>query len=229
MRKLAVISDIHGNLEALDSVLAQLKGLEIICLGDFVDYGAEPNEVIERIRGTGARSIIGNHDAAALSGDTSMFNAKAAMSSMWTRTKLTDESRAFLEGLPEEMRVDLDGVGFYFTHGSPDDRLWEYIDPRTDEGIMGHFLDKLGVQAMGLGHTHLPYVWRDGNRVVFNPGSVGQPRDGDWRASYALVSVDRAEVGVQIGRAEYDVEGAASKIRAAGLPGSHAERLGTGS
>ena len=228
MRRLAIISDVHANLDALESVLGEVGGEQTVCLGDLVDYGAEPNEVISMVRGAGATVILGNHDWAALTGDTSLFNPKAAMSSMWTRTRLTDESRHFLETLPEELRVRVEGVDLYFTHGSPDDHLWEYLDPRTDSDLFGHFLDKLGVGGIGVGHTHLPYVWKEGTRVMFNPGSVGQPRDGDRRAAYAKVTVDGGSAEVELCRVEYDFASAARKIRDAGLPSSHADRLATG-
>jgi putative phosphoesterase len=228
LQKFAVVSDVHANVEALEAVLKEVDGLELFFLGDFVDYGAEPNEVVETLSERAKGSIIGNHDEAALTGDTSKFNARAAISSKWTRGKLTEKSVAFLKGLPQEMRVRRGGVDFYFTHGSPDDRLWEYVDPRTHSDLFGHYLGKVGVRSIGLGHTHVPYVWREGGGVVFNPGSVGQPRDGDWRASCAVVEVEGPAVEVEVRRVEYDREGAATKIRGAGLPESFADRLGTG-
>ena len=229
MKTFAVLSDVHANMEALEAVLERLRGLDMVCLGDFVDYGAEPNEVIDRLKEAGARSIVGNHDAAALTGDTSLFNPKAAMSSIWTRGKLTKESRKYLQALPEEMRVRVEDVEIYFTHGSPDDHLWEYVDPRTHSDLFPYFLDRVKARLIGLGHTHIPYAWRGAEGVVFNPGSVGQPRDGDPRASYAVVSVDGSEINVEVRRVEYDVEKAASRIREAGLPAAHADRLATGS
>ena len=225
--KVAVISDVHANLEALRAVLGQIDAEEIYCLGDLVDYGAQPNEVIRNVRGTGAKCILGNHDWAALTGDASMFNARAAMSSVWTRKALTAESAGYLRSLPLDLRPEL-RVETYFTHGSPEDRLWEYVHPRTHSDLFGHYLDKLKVRLVGLGHTHVPYVWREDGRTVFNPGSVGQPRDGDWRASFAELSVKGSEVRVELKRVKYDREGAASKIREAGLPWSFAERLATG-
>jgi diadenosine tetraphosphatase ApaH/serine/threonine PP2A family protein phosphatase len=147
---------------------------------------------------------------------------------MWTRTKLTRDSVGYLEALPDEMRVRIGDVDAYFAHGSPDDHLWEYVDPRAESDLFGHYLDRLKVQLIGLGHTHLPYTWREEKGTVFNPGSVGQPRDGDWRASYAVVEVRGDEVKVEVMRVEYDVEKAASKIREAGLPTSHADRLARG-
>ncbi len=229
MRKFAVISDVHANLEALTEVLRHLEGTEVYCLGDLVDYGAEPNEVIEMIRKRGVRSIVGNHDVAALTGDTSPFNPRAAMSSKWTSSRLTSDSVAYLRGLPQELRLSFEDVDIYFTHGSPDDRLWEYVDPRTHSELFGYYLGKTRAALIGLGHTHIPYVWKATEGVVFNPGSVGQPRDGDRRAAFAIVEVEGAGVEVELKRVEYDRGKAASKVRAAGLPESFAVRLMTGS
>jgi len=229
LQKFAVISDVHANLEALAEVLKNIEGMRLYCLGDLVDYGADPNEVIDTLRARGVLSVLGNHDAAVLTGDTTMFNARAAMSSIWTAKHLTPGSANYLRGLDQDMTLDLGGSSAYFVHGSPDDKLWEYVDPRTHSNLFGHYLAKLGVGMIGLGHTHVPYVWKEEGKVVFNPGSVGQPRDGDWRASYALLSIDGPEISVEIKRVEYDVEKAASKIRAAGLPESNAGRLAAGS
>ena len=225
--KFAVISDVHGNLEALEAVLDRIDADEVFCLGDLVDYGAQPNEVIGVVKKRGVACVLGNHDQAALDGDTSMFNPRAAMSSVWTRRVLTDESSDYLRSLPQELRPELE-VETYFTHGSPDDRLWEYVDPRTHSDLFGHYLGRLRVRLIGLGHTHVPYVWKEGGGSVFNPGSVGQPRDGDRRASFAEVTVRGEEAAVEVRRVEYDFEAAASKIRAAGLPGAFADRLATG-
>jgi putative phosphoesterase len=229
LRRFAVISDIHANLEALEEVQDQIQGLEVYCLGDLVDYGANPNEVIELVAGMGARTLMGNHDAAVLSGDTSLFNARAAMSSKWSARQLTAGSRNYLRALSPDVRLGVEEVEFYFTHGSPDDRLWEYVDPRTHADLFGHYLEKTKADTMGLGHTHIPYVWKEGAKVVFNPGSVGQPRDGDSRASFAVVTVEGGEATVEIRRVEYDYEKAGAKIREAGLPVSFADRLKTGS
>jgi predicted phosphodiesterase len=102
------------------------------------------------------------------------------------------------------------------------------VDPSTHHALFGHYLTKLDTDLIGLGHTHVPFVWDEGGKTVFNPGSVGQPRDADWRASYAILSVEGHEIKVEIRRVEYDVKKAASKIRAAGLPESHAARLAMG-
>ena len=229
MRRIGVISDVHANLEALEEVLERLEGTDVYCLGDLVDYGANPNEVIEAFRERGVVSVMGNHDWAAVTGDASLFNAKAAMSSMWTRKHLEGRNLEYLRGLPLELRLRSADAEHYFTHGSPDDRLWEYVDPRTHAALFGHYLSKVGTQSVALGHTHVPYVWKEGRKVVFNPGSVGQPRDGDWRASFAQVEFRSEEVRVEVRRIEYAVGRAGSKLWNAGLPVSHADRLLTGS
>jgi len=219
---------VHANLEAFEAVLAEAQGLDVFCLGDLVDYGANPNEVVEVIRRRGIMCVMGNHDWAALSGDTSLFNARAAMSSIWTRAHLTSQNLEFIRTLAPELRTSFEAAEAYFTHGSPDDRLWEYVDPRTHSDLFGHYLAKLQVRVIGLGHTHVPYAWKEEGKVVFNPGSVGQPRDGDPKASFAVLSFDEQEVRVEIRRVEYDIQKAAEKIREAGLPESHASRLFSG-
>ena len=228
MRQIAVVSDIHANLEALEAVLSEVGGLDIICLGDLVDYGASPNEVVGLVRSRGISTIAGNHDWAAVKGDTSLFNPRAAMSSIWTQRHLTSQSLDYIRTLPPDLRNPFEGPASYFTHGSPDDRLWEYVDPRTHGDLFSHYLTKLGVELIGLGHTHIPYVWQEEGKIVFNPGSVGQPRDGNPKASFALLSVEGQKATVELRRVEYDVQKAASKILDAGLPAPHANRLFTG-
>ncbi len=223
--RIAVISDIHSNLEALQEVLFRIEGMEVYCLGDVVGYGANPNEVVEALQEKKVLTVMGNHDHAAVTGETGMFSARAAMAAKWTAKVLTAPNLAYLRSLPKERRLRLGDTKGYVTHGSPDDTLWEYVDPRTHQQLFGHYLERLRVRFVGLGHTHVPFVSDGAGGIVFNPGSVGQPRDGDRRASYAVVSVARAAVKVDNFRVEYDYETAASKIRAAGLPGQLADRL----
>ena len=225
LSSIAVISDVHSNLEALTEVLGKVQGFPLYCLGDIVGYGGSPNEVVQALRRRGAICVLGNHDYGVLTGDTSMFNARAAMAAQWTRTRLTGESTEFLRSLPLERRETLGSVSAYFTHGSPDDRLWEYVDPTTHFLLLGHYLRKVGASCMGFGHTHRPYSFSVEEGTVFNPGSVGQPRDGDPRASYSILTPKGTRVEVENHRVEYDVDAAAAAVRAVGLPEALASRL----
>jgi predicted phosphodiesterase len=226
--KLAFISDVHSNLEALEAVLKDIGETEVYCLGDSVGYGASPNEVVGLLRERGVVCILGNHDYAALSGQVNEFNARAMQALTWTMRTLSEESRLFLAGLPRSHTVTFKDQKVFMTHGSPDDNLWEYVFPATHSDLFGFYLEKLGVQAIALGHTHVPFIWVDRQGTVFNPGSVGQPRAGDRRASYALLKVNEVGVAVEHRGVEYDVETAARKIVEAGLPDSLARRLFTG-
>lgn len=222
------ISDIHSNAEALEAVLAELRVDQLYCLGDIVGYGASPNQVVERLRKVGAVSIQGNHDRAVVSGDVSGFNARAAMAAVWTRKALKRDNADFLAALPTNRRISLGGSPAYLTHGSPDDNLWEYVHPATHELLFGHYLKKLHASVVAVGHLHVPFVWRGDEGVVFNPGSVGQPRDGDPRASYAVVTAEGKKLEVEEFRVEYDYRASARKIVKAGLPERLATRLGQG-
>jgi len=228
LRKVAVVSDVHANLEALEAFLAEMRGERIYCLGDIVGYGASPNEVIELLREKKAISLLGNHDQAALTGDTSNFNSRAAISARWTMKALSPENRKYLQGLPQELKVEVDDSTMYLTHGSPDDHLWEYVDPSTHSELFGFYLKKLSADLIALGHTHVPYLWKGESGIVFNPGSIGQPRSGDNRAAYAMLSVESRVATVELKQVPYDIRKAADRILTAGLPREHAERLFAG-
>jgi putative phosphoesterase len=221
----AFIADVHSNIEALEAVLSRIGEEEVYCLGDMVGYGANPNEVIDLLKERGVVTIAGNHDYAVATGDTAQFNARAAMAVLWTRNRLDKATLAFLRDLPLQRRVELEGVSVGMVHGSPDDPLWEYVHPATHEFVFTRYLDKAGADVLALGHTHVPFVWKGGGRLVFNPGSVGQPRNGDRRASFARLLTGGGKPEVQEVKVEYDCERAAAKIRDAGLPDQLASRL----
>lgn len=222
------VSDIHSNLEALEAVLAKNAGAKVYCLGDMVGYGASPNEVVELLREMDATCIMGNHDYASVSGDVSDFNGRAAAAALWTGRTLTPENREFVRALPKSMSFEFGGAKVFMTHGSPDDNLWEYVHPTSHTDLFDHYLTKLQVDTIALGHTHMPFIWRGRKGVVFNPGSVGQPRDGDPAASFAVLSAYAGKVMVEHQRTSYNVERSARKIIAAGLPQSLGVRLFSG-
>jgi len=228
MKKVAFLSDVHANLEALQAVLEKLGDMSIYCLGDVVGYGASPNEVIALLRSRGVTSVLGNHDYAVITGSTSDFNARAAISAKWTMKVISAQSKEYLKSLPQELSLAVEGSRMYLTHGSPLDHLWEYVDPGTHSELFDFYLKRLSARLIALGHTHVPYVWKGEDGTVMNPGSVGQPRDGDSRSSYAIATFENGEVEVEEERMRYDIRGAAEKIRRAGLPEEHASRLFVG-
>jgi putative phosphoesterase len=229
--RVAFISDVHSNLEALEAVLDEVGKLKVFCCGDIVGYGASPNEVVRTLREVGATCVLGNHDYASIRGDAGDFNARAAMAVVWTSQHLSQESRDFLEALPREVSTELGGKRVYMAHGSPDDTMWEYVHPSSHSDLFDYYLKKVQADVMALGHTHMAFQWRgrDGG-IVFNPGSVGQPRTGDRRASFAILRVGGGEpaLEVEVRQVDYDAERAAKKILESGLPPSLASQLLSG-
>ena len=228
------MSDVHSNLEALDAVLEDARRRlnsfgHVVNLGDTVGYGANPDEVINRISSCGPRvdSILGNHDSAVLTGDVLWFNELAAQGVNWTRLHVSNESKRFLAGLPTLIRFNLESISVYAVHGSPWDHLNEYVFPGDALLFAQDFLDVTKADVVLLGHTHVPMIVevkeRDG--LIINPGSVGQSRDGIPLASYGVLSCEDGRARFEVFRVEYDFEKAAAKILSAGLPGFFAARL----
>ena len=235
--RLAVLSDIHSNLAALDAVRGDLPDVdELWVLGDIVGYGPQPNEVVAALQEMGARSVMGNHDGAAIGQvDVTWFNPDAASAITWTASVIDENTRAYLATLPEVRRSgELTAV-----HGSPRDPTWEYI---SDVEVAGANLASFETRLCLHGHTHVPVVYRaDGSqveavpavpglplsietgRLLVNPGSVGQPRDGNPAASYLVV--DTSDQTAQFHRVTYDVVATQRLMRDAGLPPRLAERL----
>ncbi len=248
---IAVLSDIHSNLKALEAVLADLGSTDAVWhLGDLVGYGPEPQAVVDRLREAGAIGVRGNHDDAA-GGGTSIeqFNPDGYRAMEWTRTRIDERTRSYLAGLPETRAPA--GSDFTLAHGSPSDPIWEYLD---SPAVAGRNLAAFETHYCLVGHTHVPRVFResphggsakhersqmelvrpgrdgrlalDDRRLIVNPGSVGQPRDGDPRASYMLV--DTAAAHIVWHRVSYDLQATQQAILAAGLPPGLALRLAYG-
>jgi len=223
--KIAVLSDIHGNLEALHAVSKNQDIDRILVLGDSIGYGANPNEVLDWLQEKKCICIRGNHEEAVLSGETGWFNPFAARAILWTRNRVTTANLAFIKSLEAKKIVDFGGLKVGICHGSPNDPLYEYVYKDTHEHLFDYYLQKENSGVMAMGHTHLPYLWVGKNGTVLNPGSVGQPRDGDRRASFAVINVEDDIPVVEHHRVEYDVTSAANKILEAGLPEILANRL----
>jgi len=228
--KLAIISDIHSNLEALIALERYLSALdvdEIISLGDIVGYGADPNPCIDFIRANVAISVRGNHDAAVT--DPSLINfftQRAAVAARWTIGQLTPDNLRYLVSLP----LIKEAYDCTFVHSSPSQPdEWEYLTHHLHVRSVFPFFS---TPLCFIGHTHIPALFGEetlvtsierGKKYVINPGSIGQPRDGDPRSCFGIL--DTAEWTFTLTRVEYDVNAAATKIIRAGLPRVLAERL----
>jgi diadenosine tetraphosphatase ApaH/serine/threonine PP2A family protein phosphatase len=238
--RIAVLSDIHANVTALDAVLAVMPSVdEVWQLGDVVGYGPEPDAVVDRLRAIGARGVRGNHDAAAVGElDVEAFNVDARLAMEWTRATIADDTRVWLRALPERLERE----DFLLVHGSPRDPTWEYVTstPVARAGILA-----MPTTAGLHGHTHVPIAFveddgrldimspgagsrlaLDGRRVLLNPGSVGQPRDGIPTASWMLLDT---EAGVATWeRTAYDVASVQAGMEQRGLPERLVTRLSYG-
>ena len=224
--RLAILSDIHSNIHALKTVATGLKGRGgadvIVCAGDTVGYGAFPNECCKTISAISKPTVLGNHDLAALARDTSSMNPYAAKAVLWTSSRLDDYSRRWLHSLRTEARFEVAGLEVAMYHGSVES-CTEYV---FEEDATESMLTRARCGLLILGHTHVPYVRRFPSGLIVNPGSVGQPRDGDPRASLAILDTDSQEC--EILRLDYDVDKAATAIESAGLPRFLADRLSVG-
>ncbi len=229
--KYAIISDIHGNLQALEAVLEDIKrrGIKkIFCLGDIVGYGANPKECLDLIRERGITCVRGNHDEAVLKESYSTFNHFARISLIWTRRKLREDDFKFLESLP----LILEHEDFVMVHSSlinPAD--FDYLYEKDYENLNRNFSSLAQGKKLFIGHTHKPFhinAQENKGREIINAGSIGQPRDGNPKASYVIYHRGVLRRGIEIVRVEYDVEEAATRIRQEGLPDFLASRLYVG-
>jgi len=243
MMRILIISDIHANLNALESVIKNAGQVDAVwCLGDLVGYGPDPNECIHLVQSLpNLICLPGNHDAAAIGQiDDQVFNNEARISIQWLKSALTRESKDFLRNLPEKLIIG----DVTLCHGSPRNPIWEYIlDTYTARENFKYFSTRLCL----VGHTHLPAIYSisegDGaeinlkiplanqkisiqNKSIFNPGSVGQPRDQDPRAAYAIFYPET--LIWESHRVNYDIIGVQKRIIQCGLPRRHAARLADG-
>lgn len=223
--RIGIIADPHSNLAALQSVLKQMPKVDdIICAGDLVGYGAEPNEVIDLINKKKVQVVLGNHDHGAITRDVAGFNPFAAKAVLWTADNLSKDNVKYLRGLREELTLTFGSRRIYVVHGSPRDHLFEYVFPDLPNRELLELTRNVNADIIILGHTHMPMQRVIQGKLVLNPGGVGQPRDRDPKASYMILTLDD-DVSVKHERVEYDIESAAKKIEAAGLPSELATRL----
>ncbi len=237
-----IISDIHGNYPALMAVLHTAQPYDAIwSLGDFVGYGPNPNECIDAIRNGDHLAVAGNHDWGVLGrADIFTFNSDARQALLWTQQELGASETAYLAELPTRLQVG----EFLLVHASPRQPLWEYL---IEAEVAADIFQRYDFRIAFVGHTHLPllFEWRektgeagllmpdyrnpvrlDHRRLIVNPGSVGQPRDGDPRAAYAILDTDAGTL--EFHRVPYPVEITQERMRARGLPSRLIDRLEIG-
>ena len=240
----AIIGDIHANLAAFTAVLDDIERRgrveKVWCLGDIVGYGPDPHECIELLCQTNHVCVAGNHDWAAIGKvDTAEFNPDAAAACHWTAQQLSSTDVDYLKNLP----LTIEEGDFTLVHGSPREPIWEYL---ISTGIAKENFTYFGSQFCLVGHSHVPLVFgysESGacsssqflpeiklalgrNRLIINPGAVGQPRDGDPRASYAIYD---SEIGqVRLYRVPYDIRATQDRMVAHGLPMRLIARLNSG-
>ncbi|MGC8825653.1 MAG: metallophosphoesterase family protein [Anaerolineae bacterium] len=239
-----IVSDIHSNLPAFQAVLQQAAPFDIIwCLGDVVGYGPQPNECIELLREYPHVAVAGNHDWAALGRlDLAEFNAEARWAARWTTDALTPDNRSYLEALPTRLVQE----PFTIVHGSPREPIWEYI---LYSFVAAANFEHFDTPYCLIGHTHSPALFVERTegeariieadlppfeepvplgkgRCIINPGSVGQPRDGDPRASYAIWDTDKGELVIH--RVSYDIETIQALMAELGFPARLIARLSYG-
>lgn len=238
--RVAVLSDVHGNLHALEAVLAEAQGVDAVwCLGDVVGYGPRPNECVARLREDADLCLAGNHDLVVVGSlELDYFAAEAAEAARWTRDELTDDARAFLAGLEPSARTE--GAELY--HGSPRDPVWEYV--LGPDAALAAFASTVEPLVL-IGHSHVALaIALEGRRLdggvahagrevdlatgrhLLNPGSVGQPRDSDPRAAWLVIDTESGRATFR--RTEYPVGRTQAEIRERGLPDALAARLSHG-
>jgi predicted phosphodiesterase len=237
--RILIISDIHANLSALEAVLEDAPQVDAVwCLGDLVGYGPDPNECVKSVQQLpNLVCLLGNHDAAVTGViEITSFNNEARLAVRWTQSVIASDNLDYLQALSPQTVVD----SVSLAHGSPRQPMWEYLlDTRTAFENFEHF----ETPFCFVGHSHLPVVFQLENehgatdlsipaadsslkmvpRAIYNPGSVGQPRDRDPRAAYAVFDSDRQTWTLR--RVSYDIQSVQERMRSARLPERHIQRL----
>lgn len=232
--RIAIFSDIHGNLQALEAVLTDLRAQRpdvVYCLGDLVGYGASPNEVTERIRAEQIPTVMGNYDdgvgfdrdECGCAYRDPVDQQLGDRSLAWTKAQTTPDNKAFLRTLAKEIRFDADGRRVLLVHGSPR-KMNEYLFQDRPVSSFQRLAAASDADVIVFGHTHKPYQKTVSDVLFINDGSVGKPKDHDWRACYVILE----NGGVMFRRVEYDVRSAAAAIRATTLPHEFASDIESG-
>jgi putative phosphoesterase len=233
--RVAVITDIHANLPALQAALARVDELgigRIYCGGDLVGYGPHPNEVCALIQERGIPTIYGNYDHAIARDEddcgcayiTQHDRELGQQSVVWTLANTDGASKDFMRELPFDLRFDVGGVPVHLVHGSPR-KVNEYLFEDKPASLYERLAASETDRVLVFGHTHKPWMHEYGGVLFVNCGSVGKPKDGDPRGAFAVLEPAGETVAVTIERVDYDAGAVAEQVRAAGLPGEFADKL----
>ena len=235
--KIAILSDIHGNLHALDAVLRHARGQGaaqmVLNLGDSIGYGPNPEGVIHRINGSGFVNILGDYDQKTLSKQRRQENWKSVKTAdkramfAWTYDALSKRSRNFLKVLPEQRTLQIEGLQLIMSHGSPES-ISEHLGPDTPETRLRELANGSRADVILCGNSHRSFFRQAADVLFINPGSVGRPDDGDPRASYAVLEIEHGQASVQTFRVPYNIAGVVQAMRQTGLPSIFVEVLRRG-
>lgn len=237
MTRLAVLSDLHANLTALSAVREDVarRGIDqVVVLGDLVGYLTRPNQVVAQIAALGWPALSGNYDLAVLTGGQAGADEylKPGIGPIpyevfaWTCRRVQAPTRRYLSSLPSQLKLNLAGRSLVMVHGSPNG-VRDYVYPGHPAADLDRWLQQTGAQVLCMGHTHRPFIRRMLGGLVINPGSVGKPKDGDTRASYAIITMDR-QIQAQIIRVPFDLQAEAHLLTENGLPPEVIARLRAG-
>jgi putative phosphoesterase len=233
--RVAVVTDIHGNLPALHAALARIDELgieDVYCGGDLVGYGPHPNEVCALIAERAIPTIYGNYDYA-IARDlddcgcayvTPHDREIGQRSVEWTLAHTDQAAKDFMRGLPFDLRFDVGAMAVHLVHGSPR-KVNEYLFEDKPASLYERLAGAEEADVLVLGHTHKPWVREHGGVLFVNCGSVGKPKDGDRRGAFAVLDTSGGRLEVTIERVTYDADAVAAEVRAAGLPGEFADKL----
>ena len=222
--RVLVLSDIHGNLAALEAVPSTSYDA-VVCLGDLVGYGPNPGPVVRWVRENATLTLQGNHDRALADrvapGCRAQFEWLAQATFSLGQQQLSPEELAYLGALPRQALRSFDGVRYLFVHATPSDSLYRYLGPEPD--VWAKEVAGVDADVIVVGHTHIQFELALAGRRVVNPGSVGQPKDGDPRAAYAVLE----DGGVRLCRTAYPVERTIDAFRNTGVPAEALSALGS--
>lgn len=226
---MVIIADVHSNIIALQEVMKREKHVDLIlCAGDLVGYNSWPNECIRLIQENGIPSVLGNHDAAIAAGSYDTMNPQAKLALHYTHQIISDGNREYLNSLSKKLTIQVEDVTFCVYHGSPLFPLKQYVYPWAPQRFLRTLVDMVEGNVLILGYTHIPMLFNFNDKLLINPGSVGQPRDKNPQASYMILQIEGSRINVQHHRVDYNIDVVVSKIIEIGLPTFLAHRLRRG-